>query len=305
MEDENITVIIPTHNRRDRIGDCIHSVLSQTVLPREIIVVDDGSDDDTNVVLEQFGSNITVIHHNNRQGAQAARNTGLKSATSRWITFLDSDDVWMPNKIERQMQELEKIEFDPWTVIHCDCFIIDQSKPEEKVWELPLTQGHNVLKLLLTRPAPMFQGILTSQLAMKKIGVLDTNLPSYQEWDVSIQLAKYCRFIHIREPLFKYTLHSGETISRNSKSSISGYQRIIMKHRANIIQLCGHHIFDQHIINNAVRAMNAQRFEIAKDILSSAIKVNWKVLILKILNFLHVRPIRLLRIRTLQLRGIL
>lgn len=302
-EDQNIAVIIPTHNRRDRIGDCIHSVLSQTVLPHEIIVVDDGSDDDTKVVLDQFGSKINVIHHKLRQGAQAARNTGLNSVTSKWITFLDSDDVWLPNKIERQIQELEKIEFDPWTVIHCDCIIINQSEPEEKVWELPFTQGRNVLKLLLTRPAPMFQGILTSKIAMNKIGTLDTDLPSYQEWDTSIQLAKFCQFIHIREPLFKYALHSDETISRNLKNSVLGYQHIIMKHRTDIIQLCGHHIFDQHIINNSTQAMNAQRFDIAKDILSSAIQVNWKVFLLKILNFLHVRPLRLSRIRTLQLRG--
>ncbi len=302
-ENQNIAVIIPTYNRSGRIGECIHSVLSQTVRLYEIIVVDDGSDDDTKVVLDQFGSNIKVIHHKIRQGAQAARNSGLNSVTSEWITFLDSDDEWLPNKIERQMQELEKIKFDPWTVIHCDCFIINQSEPEERVWELPFTQGPNVLKLLLTRPAPMFQGILTSQKAMDKIGALDIKLPSYQEWDTSIQLAKFCQFIHIREPLFKYALHNDETISKNLKNSVSGYQRIIMKHRSEILQLCGHNIFNQHIINNAIQSMNAKKFDIAKDILSSAIQVNWKVLILKILNFLHIRPFRLLRIRTLQLRG--
>lgn len=94
-----VSVIIPTYNRASFISDAIDSVLSQTYQDYEIIVVDDGSTDDTKQVLSKYGNQIHYIYQENqRQGA--ARNNGIRHSTGNYIAFLDSDDVWLPQKLE-------------------------------------------------------------------------------------------------------------------------------------------------------------------------------------------------------------
>ncbi|MCU0839480.1 MAG: glycosyltransferase, partial [Rhodospirillales bacterium] len=93
-----VAVVIPTYNRAHCVSEAIESVLAQTVPADEVIVVDDGSTDTTPEVLAGFGDRIIVIRQPNR-GVSAARNAGIARATSEWITFLDSDDVWYPNRV--------------------------------------------------------------------------------------------------------------------------------------------------------------------------------------------------------------
>jgi len=97
-----ITVVIPTYNRYELLKRALASVFAQTQRVDEIIVVDDGSTDDTAQIIKDFPS-ITYIYQENR-GVSAARNAGIKEAKNEWIAFLDSDDAWHPQKIEAQMQ---------------------------------------------------------------------------------------------------------------------------------------------------------------------------------------------------------
>ncbi|MFZ7094176.1 glycosyltransferase family 2 protein [Primorskyibacter sp. 2E233] len=97
-----VSVIIPTFNRRKTVGAAIDSVLNQTVSPAEILVVDDGSQDGTKAFLDRrYGARITCIRQDN-QGVAAARNTGISQAGQPFVAFLDSDDIWTPNKLEQQ-----------------------------------------------------------------------------------------------------------------------------------------------------------------------------------------------------------
>jgi glycosyltransferase involved in cell wall biosynthesis len=102
---ESISVVIPTYNRENMICRAILSVLGQTHPVDEIIVVDDGSTDGTKEKLETFGGQIRYFRTTNR-GASSARNFGCRNASSSWITFLDSDDQWHPQKIKRQLEIL-------------------------------------------------------------------------------------------------------------------------------------------------------------------------------------------------------
>lgn len=97
-----VSVLIPTYNRAYIIAASIDSVLAQTYQNVEIVVVDDGSTDDTPAVLEKYGSRIRYIFQQNA-GLAAARNTGLAAARGEYIAFQDSDDIWLPNKLEMQM----------------------------------------------------------------------------------------------------------------------------------------------------------------------------------------------------------
>ncbi len=98
-----VSVIIPTYNRAHLIADAVQSVLDQTYPNIEVIVVDDGSTDETVKVLDRFGDAVTVLKQVN-QGVAAARNTGIKAVQGDYISFLDSDDMFVPEKIARQME---------------------------------------------------------------------------------------------------------------------------------------------------------------------------------------------------------
>ena len=105
MKSMDIAVIIPTYNRAHTLKRCLDSVLNQTVKPAEIIVVDDGSSDRTKTLIEECYSTIDYFYQENK-GVSAARNMGIAQAGCKWIALLDSDDEWLPTKLERQKNQL-------------------------------------------------------------------------------------------------------------------------------------------------------------------------------------------------------
>src|SRR5690349_8009529 len=100
-----VSVIIPTYNRAYCLEAAIQSALKQTYAGKEIIVVDDGSTDETKSLLAKYSSNVRILHQSNA-GVGAARNAGVRAARGEWIAFLDSDDEWIPEKIDVQMRAL-------------------------------------------------------------------------------------------------------------------------------------------------------------------------------------------------------
>lgn len=99
-QDICISAVIPTYNRAGLIGRAIRSVLEQSRPPQEIIVVDDGSTDETSAAVHQFGDRVRYVHQSNR-GSAAARHHGITEATYEWVALLDSDDVWTPDHLAR------------------------------------------------------------------------------------------------------------------------------------------------------------------------------------------------------------
>jgi glycosyltransferase involved in cell wall biosynthesis len=102
-----VSVIIPTYNRASYVTEAINSVLAQTYTDYEVIIVDDGSTDRTREVIAHFRDLIRYIYQDN-QGLAAARNTGIKAARGKWIAFLDSDDLWLPEKLTVQIEDLSR-----------------------------------------------------------------------------------------------------------------------------------------------------------------------------------------------------
>src|SRR5690348_12724766 len=101
-----ISVIIPTYNHARFLAAAIDSALSQTLKPTEVIVVDDGSTDETSSVLEAFGDKVRVIRQKNH-GVAGARNRGAEMAAGEYLAFLDADDVWLPRKLEMQVSRFQ------------------------------------------------------------------------------------------------------------------------------------------------------------------------------------------------------
>src|SRR5262245_55236073 len=101
-----VSVIIPTYNSARFLPDAIGSVLAQTFCDFEVIVIDDGSTDDTETVVARYGAAVRCIHQPN-SGVAVARNRGIEEARGRYVAFLDADDTWFPHKLERQVSALD------------------------------------------------------------------------------------------------------------------------------------------------------------------------------------------------------
>ena len=152
-----------------------------------------------------------------------------------------------------------------------------------------------VLPKVLREPGPMFQGMLASKEALMKIGLLDTHVPSYQEWDTAIGLAKICRFIHIKQPLFLYYFHDGEAISKGKNSDLNGYHFIRLKHKQDTIVQLGQKFYDENIRWNIERAFYRGGREFTKKLIKlsyspSSLSYHYLMQLLRLgLQPLHVR----------------
>lgn len=258
--EKKISVVIPTYNREKTIRRCLDSIICQTCPAFEIIVVDDGSTDRTLEIIERDYSNEVTLVRQEHQGAQAARNAGIRMAKGEYIAFLDSDDEWLPYKLEIQVKELQK---NPNAVICGDGYreiewseevpklyrlsgkINNLSDDEgRKPYKMPGKSG-DVYKSMLKESFCMFQALLVSKENLYKIGLLDEKVPSYQEWDTAIRLAKEFRFIYIHKPLFVYHLHDGDTISKNIKRDIDGWEYICEKFKYEILSQLGSKVLTQ------------------------------------------------------------
>lgn len=269
------SVIIPAYNRESTINYCLSSVFEQTFPNFEVIVVDDGSQDNTAKEILAFSDErLRYICHERSKGAQAARNTGIKAAQGQWIAFLDSDDEWLPNKLEKQIQVLESYNFNQNIVLHANLYRFNPSNRKLKLWVLPIVEGKNAYYSVLRAPGPVFQTLVVAKLALEEIDWLDEKVPAYQEWDTAIRLARTCQLVQIHEPLAIYWLHAGETISKNKQLDIDGYRYVIEKHQEEIRRVAGISSWHRHLMRLSRRYTNQRFFDEAILIIDKIPKLN-------------------------------
>ncbi len=248
----SISVVIPTYNRAHTIARCLRSVVQQTLPPMEVIVVDDCSSDNTVSMVQGLGyPSVRVVVLEQNSGAQAARNRGIREAHGEWIAFQDSDDEWIKNKLEIQYHYnltngLNVSYTNAW--IHKD-----QSR---WLYDMP-DYSMDTYKCLLAKYGPMFPSLLVRRQCLVEIGFLDECVPSYQEWDTSIRLARRNNFGFINQPLFVYHLHQGETISKDVAREALGVSYIAQKHREEIVRVAGAAVYRRHCLDIAERFRRA------------------------------------------------
>lgn len=240
-----VSVIIPAYNRASSIERAIFSVLVQTVDDLEVVVVDDGSNDTTAQVVEETvkrDSRVRLVTHKFNQGAQAARNTGMRAARGQWVGFLDSDDTWMPNSLELRLAAARSRNVE---VVHSPGFVLRFGGGERDKFEVAPLSG-NVYRELLRAPSPLFPALLVSTRALRAIGGLDEAIVAYQEWETAIRLAKRFEFGFVPEPTFVYDCRGSDTISKNLHRGAKGYEQILKKHLRHIALLTGPHSVAKH-----------------------------------------------------------
>lgn len=194
-----VSVIIPTYNRANSLSKTIQSVLNQTYTSFEIIVVDDGSVDDIESVVIKFNDKrIKYYRHVLNLGGSAARNTGIRNSIGKYIAFLDSDDEWLDNKLEIQVQAMENRSSDLWGGVCCGFVVskLDQKKVVE------LLKDDNLKKEILNREVDLCAGsnLLISREVIDEIGFFDEKFKRNQDLEFLIRFFRCFNLITLREP---------------------------------------------------------------------------------------------------------
>ena len=203
---KTISVIIPTYSYGRFLRDAIDSVLAQTVAPLEIIVVDDGSTDDTPEIVASYGDRIRYIRQQNA-GVGAARNSGIAAARGEYLAFLDSDDIWLPEKLAR---ELACLEADPGLgLVHCGVEMFDASGTVR----ISMTGregwiAHELLRLDREVIASVGSCPLVPKRVVDEVGGFDESLPPSEDWDFVYRVALRYRIGFVPMVLVRYRLHS-------------------------------------------------------------------------------------------------
>ena len=194
-----ISVIIPTYNRAHTLPRALDSVLAQTRPADEIIVIDDGSTDETRELIEQQYPQVHY-HYQDNAGVSAARNLGIKVATGDWIALLDSDDKWLPEKLARQCETIECNS--EYQLCHCDEIWIRNGKRVNPMNKHSKSGGWIFKKCLpLCAISPSATLIKTSLL--EELGLFDESLPACEDYDLWLKVCAQHPVLYVDELLLK------------------------------------------------------------------------------------------------------
>ena len=233
-----VSIIIPAYNRAKVLPRAINSVLTQTYQDFEIIIVDDCSRDNTDKIIKQFTDpRIRYIKHKHNKGGNAARNTGIKEARGEFIAFLDSDDEWLSDKLNKQMKLFA--ENGPSVgLIYAGqrCYDENNGKDFDYIGD---KTGSVFSDMLVHNYIGSLSVVIVRAEYIHKVGGLDEQLKSCQDWDFYIRLSRVCQFDLVKECLIKY--HVGKKdpnrISNNRLSIVAGHEAIQRKYATEIEQL--------------------------------------------------------------------
>ena len=203
-----VSVIIPTYNRAGVICKTIDDVFRQTYKNIELIVIDDGSTDETKATLSRYGSRIRLFAQANA-GPAAARNHGIEVSRGGIIAFQDSDDLWAPTKLERQVRLLERAgEAVPCCLCNMLMRNLDGDGKDHYSFDIALMRPLyeeglwlNVAEVLATRFVMFIQAVAIRRRPLEKLGGFDTSLKYLEDYDLPMRLALEGPWAYIRDPL--------------------------------------------------------------------------------------------------------
>ena len=206
---------------------CLESIRAQTFDDYEVLVVDDGSSDHTRDVVEKYVAEGWVQYlFQDNAGAAAARNLGLLRARGELVAFQDSDDEWLPEKLEKQVSALESAD-DSVGLVYTDMLRISANGDEE--YRLAPDVQPGVLVDPATNEYQFFgiglATILVKKDLVEKVGAFNIALPRYIDLELFIRLSDVCSFVHLQEALFKY--HETPGISSNRRANAEAREKLL------------------------------------------------------------------------------
>lgn len=235
---EKVSVIIPTYNRANLIERSVRSVLSQTYKNIEVIVVDDGSKDNTEEIIKAIGDERIRYYRQENGGAAKARNTGVSLATSEYIAFHDSDDVWREDKLLKQMNFLN--ENPQYGMVYCD-FMFHKMDGSSSIIPNDVNiigelDGDIFFTLLINNTVGAPTMLLRKNL-FENLGGFDTSLSCLEDWDFAIRFSENYYIGYINEVLMD-AYQQADGVSSNGKdyfeircNTIVKYKDILWKNK--------------------------------------------------------------------------
>ena len=226
-----VSVIIPTYNRADLLTMTVDSVLAQTYKNYEIIIVDDGSTDHTKEIIKPYlsKSNIRYIYQENRKQA-AARNNGIRNSAGEFISFLDSDDLWRPEKLELQVKVLEEHP-EVGLVYSNQSLMLDVSSEDQIRYSPGVLKSGDIFKDLLRRKFYCStSSLLVRKSVLDDVGSFDESLRnSLEDWELTLRISKKYKTFCVDKPLFRRRLHA-EVLDNYYEIRIENHQSILKKY---------------------------------------------------------------------------
>lgn len=206
-----VSVLIPSFNHRQFVEECVESVLAQTHIDFEIVVVDDGSKDGSLEVLRAFGDKILLLKLP-QKGTQAARNAAIAASSGEYLALLDSDDVWLPIKLERQVAVLDQ---------RPDVGLVYSLAYQIDAHGALLNEGRTIGRQLESSPSALEQFIVGNSIpaptaifrrsCLDKVGGFDESFLGSGDWDLWLRISAHYEVAFIPEPLALYRLHEFNT----------------------------------------------------------------------------------------------
>ncbi len=207
----DISVIIPTWNRAERLADALTSVFQQSVAVHEVIVVDDGSTDNTRDMVACRFAGVRYIYQENR-GVSSARNAGIRQATGDWIALLDSDDRWLPDKLEWQQQLIRA--HPGYNLCHSDELWIRNGK-RVNAMKKHAKQGGRIFKHCLPLCAISPSAVLIQKNIFTDIGLFDESLPACEDYDLWLRICAVYPVLYVdRQLVIKHGGHADQLSRR-------------------------------------------------------------------------------------------
>ncbi len=242
-----VTAVIPTFNMGLYVGDAIRSVLGQTLRDVEVIVVDDGSTDDTRDVVTSFGTQVQYYYQPNA-GQGAARNLAIRASKGKYVAFLDADDIWLPEKLRRQVELLERL---PEVGLTGCGYSVRDEGGTTVLFEVvrPDFPSHRTLRRMLSICQLLpgsGSGVMVRRSCFDAVGLFDETLRIAQDWDMWVRLVQCfeARFVpevllvirkNSRKPGFRTLaneeLYVGRVIEKNTPEHLKGRAYAVMHAR--------------------------------------------------------------------------
>lgn len=202
--DLKISVVIPTWNRADFLPNAINSVLNQTISVYEVLICDDGSTDNSKHIVESFGDARVKWLPGNHVGLPAIpRNRGIRAAKGDWIAFLDSDDIWLPEKLKMQFEYLENTNT---LATSSNAFILDVQKNSKKLF---FSDGKPIkinFSMLLTVNTIITSTVILHKSLLDRVGLFSESnmVRGIEDYDLWLRISTFSSFLYLPEPLVQY-----------------------------------------------------------------------------------------------------
>jgi glycosyltransferase involved in cell wall biosynthesis len=242
-----ISVVIPTYNRADMILRSLDSMKRQTYQNFEILIVDDASTDNTAEVIKEYNyDKIKYIRLDRNVGQSCARNIAIREASGEYIGFLDSDDEWLPNKIEKQLELFNSSNVKQLAAVYCGTVEMDAIQNKRRVHNGGNIKG-NIYKNLLSGFCPASPTLfLVKKTVLLEVEGFDEHLPTFVDYDLWLRIAKLGHtFDVVDEALIIKHEHSGAQIAKDPEKRMRGLELFMEKWGAEIKSVAGEKTYNR------------------------------------------------------------